>query len=64
MIALARAHAENMARREKLDHAGFHERRGPSGARAEKRRVWLRRKLMHDRLLTREQGGVTTSTCS
>ena len=35
MIALARGHAEEMARREKLDHAGFLERRGPSGVRAE-----------------------------
>lgn len=34
LIALARAHAEDMARREKLDHAGFLERRGP-GVRAE-----------------------------
>jgi uncharacterized protein YkwD len=35
MIGLARAHAEDMARRETLDHAGFRERRVPSGARAE-----------------------------
>jgi hypothetical protein len=35
MIALARAHAEDMARREKLHHEGFLERGGPSGARAE-----------------------------
>lgn len=35
MIELARAHAEDMARREKLHHEGFLERGGPSGARAE-----------------------------
>ena len=35
MIGLARAHAEDMARRETLDHAGFRERRVPLGARAE-----------------------------
>jgi uncharacterized protein YkwD len=35
MSGLARVHAEDMARRESLDHAGFHERRGPAGAMAE-----------------------------
>lgn len=35
MTGLARAHAEDMARRESLDHAGFMEQRGPAGARAE-----------------------------
>jgi uncharacterized protein YkwD len=35
MGRLARAHAEDMARRESMDHAGFMEQRGPAGARAE-----------------------------
>ena len=35
MGILARIHAEDMARREALDHAGFHERRGQAGAMAE-----------------------------
>jgi uncharacterized protein YkwD len=35
LIALAQAHALDMARRDTLDHAGFMERRGPRGARAE-----------------------------
>jgi uncharacterized protein YkwD len=35
LTGLARQHAEDMARRENLDHAGFMERRGPAGARAE-----------------------------
>ncbi len=35
MEALARAHAEDMARRETMDHAGFMTERGPAGARAE-----------------------------
>lgn len=35
MIGLARAHAEDMARRSTMDHAGFFEKRGPAGARAE-----------------------------
>jgi uncharacterized protein YkwD len=35
LTALAAAHAADMARRDTLDHAGFMERRGPAGARAE-----------------------------
>jgi uncharacterized protein YkwD len=35
LTALARSHAEDMARRESLDHAGFMQSRGPAGARAE-----------------------------
>ena len=35
LSALAHAHAEDMARREKLDHQGFLERRAGAGARAE-----------------------------
>ena len=35
LTGLARTHAEDMARRESLDHNGFMERRGPAGARAE-----------------------------
>ncbi len=35
MVSLAQAHAEDMARRNTMDHAGFFERRGPAGARAE-----------------------------
>jgi uncharacterized protein YkwD len=35
LAAMAHAHAADMARREALDHAGFMERRGPAGARAE-----------------------------
>jgi uncharacterized protein YkwD len=35
MTALARSHAEDMARREALDHSGFMQYRGPAGARAE-----------------------------
>jgi uncharacterized protein YkwD len=35
MSDLARVHAEDMARRESLDHAGFLERRAPAGAMAE-----------------------------
>lgn len=35
LTALAAAHAAYMARRDTLDHAGFMERRGPAGARAE-----------------------------
>jgi uncharacterized protein YkwD len=33
--SLARGHAENMARREAMDHSGFMTQRGPAGARAE-----------------------------
>jgi hypothetical protein len=50
--ALAQQHANDMARRESLDHAGFMERRGPAGAIAENvamgcaseacaRRMWM-----------------------
>jgi hypothetical protein len=50
--ALARQHANDMARRDSLDHAGFMERRGPAGAVAENvamgceteacaRRMWM-----------------------
>ena len=35
LAAMAQAHATDMARRGTLDHAGFMERRGPGGARAE-----------------------------
>jgi uncharacterized protein YkwD len=35
LTTLAQAHAADMARRDTLDHAGFMERRGPRGARAE-----------------------------
>jgi uncharacterized protein YkwD len=35
LTAMAQAHAADMARRNALDHAGFMERRGPAGARAE-----------------------------
>jgi uncharacterized protein YkwD len=35
MVRLARAHAQDMARRESMDHAGFMQQRGPAGARAE-----------------------------
>lgn len=35
LAALAKSHAEDMARRESLDHNGFMETRGPAGARAE-----------------------------
>lgn len=35
LTAMAQAHAADMARRDTLDHAGFTERRGPAGARAE-----------------------------
>jgi uncharacterized protein YkwD len=35
MARLARGHAEDMARRESMDHAGFMEQRGPAGVRAE-----------------------------
>jgi uncharacterized protein YkwD len=35
MVKLAREHAEDMARRQTMDHAGFFEKRGPAGARAE-----------------------------
>ncbi len=35
MVRLARAHADDMARRESLDHAGFMEHRVAAGARAE-----------------------------
>ncbi|MBV8747582.1 MAG: CAP domain-containing protein [Xanthobacteraceae bacterium] len=35
MVQLAKAHAEDMARREHMDHNGFFEKRGPAGARAE-----------------------------
>ena len=35
MVKLAKEHAEDMARRNHMDHAGFFERRGPAGARAE-----------------------------
>lgn len=35
MARLARAHAQDMARRESMDHAGFMQRRAPAGARAE-----------------------------
>jgi uncharacterized protein YkwD len=35
MASLARSHAEDMARREAMDHNGFMEQRGPAGARAE-----------------------------
>jgi uncharacterized protein YkwD len=33
--ALAQQHANEMARRDRLDHAGFRKRRGPAGAHAE-----------------------------
>ena len=33
--ALAQQHANDMARRDRLDHAGFKKRRGPAGASAE-----------------------------
>jgi uncharacterized protein YkwD len=33
--ALAQQHANDMARRDRLDHAGFMKRRGPAGAHAE-----------------------------
>jgi uncharacterized protein YkwD len=35
LASLAKGHAEDMARRESLDHNGFMETRGPAGARAE-----------------------------
>lgn len=35
MAKLARAHAQDMARRESMDHAGFMEQRAPAGAKAE-----------------------------
>ena len=35
LTALAQSHASDMARRDSLDHNGFMEVRGPSGARAE-----------------------------
>jgi uncharacterized protein YkwD len=35
MARLAHAHAQDMARRESMDHAGFMEQRAPAGARAE-----------------------------
>jgi uncharacterized protein YkwD len=35
MVKMAKAHAEDMARRKTMDHAGFMEKRGPAGARAE-----------------------------
>jgi uncharacterized protein YkwD len=35
LASLAQEHANDMARREKLDHAGFFERRARAGARAE-----------------------------
>jgi uncharacterized protein YkwD len=35
MVKLAKEHAEDMARRKTMDHAGFFEKRGPAGARAE-----------------------------
>ena len=35
LTAMASSHAADMARRDKLDHAGFKEQRGPRGARAE-----------------------------
>lgn len=35
MAKLARAHAQDMARRESMDHAGFMEQRASAGARAE-----------------------------
>jgi len=35
MVKLAKEHAEDMARRNHMDHAGFFEKRGPAGARAE-----------------------------
>jgi uncharacterized protein YkwD len=35
LVSLARAHAEDMARRGSLDHDGFMQYRGPAGARAE-----------------------------
>jgi uncharacterized protein YkwD len=35
LTAMASSHAADMARRDRLDHAGFMERRGPRGARAE-----------------------------
>jgi len=35
MQALAQQHANDMARRDRLDHAGFKQHRGPAGARAE-----------------------------
>jgi uncharacterized protein YkwD len=35
MVKLAKDHAEDMARRKTMDHAGFFEKRGPAGARAE-----------------------------
>jgi hypothetical protein len=52
LAALAQQHANDMARRNSLDHAGFMERRGPAGAIAENvamgceteacaRRMWM-----------------------
>jgi uncharacterized protein YkwD len=35
LTAMANAHAADMARRDRLDHDGFKEHRGPRGARAE-----------------------------
>jgi uncharacterized protein YkwD len=35
LAAMASSHAADMARRDRLDHAGFMEQRGPRGARAE-----------------------------
>ena len=35
MARLARSHAQDMARRESMDHAGFLQQRAPAGARAE-----------------------------
>ena len=35
LTAMASSHAADMARRDRLDHAGFKEHRGPRGARAE-----------------------------
>lgn len=35
LTAMASSHAADMARRDKLDHDGFKEQRGPGGARAE-----------------------------
>src|SRR5215813_9693846 len=53
LYALAQQHANDMARRNSLDHAGFMQRRGPAGAVAENvamgceteacaRRMWMR----------------------
>ena len=35
LAAMAASHAADLARRDRLDHAGFRSERGPSGARAE-----------------------------